>query len=102
MLLNTAVIAGLIFWFARYNAEGGLLRTFLMLLGVVIATALISLALPPSLFFLIVFVYVALLAAGLTFVCGTQPKQTGKIIGSFLLFRLCLWGVAALLTTRSG
>lgn len=102
MLLDSAVIAGLIFCFARYNAEGGLPRTFLMLLGVIVATVLVALALPASLGFLIVFVYIGLLAAGLTFVCGTQPRQTGKIIGSFLLFRLCLWGVAALLTTRSG
>lgn len=102
MLLDSAVIAGLIFCFARYNAEGGLPRTFLMLLGVIIATVLVALALPSFLSFLIVFVYVAFLAAGLTFICGTQPRQTGKIIGSFLLFRLCLWGIAALLTTRSG
>lgn len=101
MLLDTAVLAGLIFFFARYNAEGGMLRSFLMLFGVLIATVLIALILPPSLLFLIVFVYVALLAAGLTFVCGTQPKQTGKIIGSFVLFRLSLWGIAALLGGRA-
>ena len=101
MLLDTAVLAGLIFVFARYNAEGGLVRSFLMLFGVLIATVLTALILPPSLMFLVVFVYVALLAAGLTFVCGTQPRQTGKIIGAFVLFRLCLWGIAALLGGRA-
>ena len=102
MLVDTAVIAALVFCFARYNAQGGMPRTFLMLLGVLAVTVLIALALPSSLSFLIVFVYIALLAVGLTVVCGTQPKQTGKIIGSFLLFRLCMLGITALLTTRTG
>lgn len=99
MLLDSAVIAALIYIFARYNAEGGLLRSFLMLLGVLVITFLVALILPGPLGILVLPVYILLLAAGLTFMCGTQPRQTGKIIGSFLLFRFVLWGVSALLTS---
>ena len=99
MLLDSAVIAALIYIFARYNAEGGLLRSFLMLLGVIIVTFLVALILPGPLRILVLPVYILLLAAGLTFMCGTQPRQTGKIIGSFLLFRFVLWGISALLTS---
>lgn len=101
MFLDSAVIAGLIWFFARYNAEGGFVRALLMLLGVIISTVLIMVALPESLFILIIPAYLILLAAGLTFICGTQPKQTGKIIGCFLLYRLVLWGIPAMLRSSS-
>lgn len=99
MLLDAAVIAALIYVFARYNAAGGMLRSFLMLLGVIVVTVIVTVFLPEPLRFLALPVYVVLLAAGLTFVCGTQPRQTGSIIGIFLLYRLVLWGVPALLTS---
>lgn len=101
MLLDAGVVAGLIFIFARYNAEGGFLRAFLMLLGVLIISFLIAVALPESLLFLFVPIYVLLLAAGLTFMCGTQPRQTGKIIGGFLLFKFIMWGIPAFLASQS-
>lgn len=101
MLLDSAVIAALIFVFARYNADGGLLRSFLMLLGVIVATVVIAIALPDALTILVLPVYLLLLAAGLTFICGTQPKQTAKIIGCLLLFRLSLVGIAGLIRSTS-
>ena len=101
MLLDAGVVAGLIFIFARYNAEGGLLRAFLMLLGVLIASVVIAVALPESVRFLFVPIYIVLLAAGLTFICGTQPRQTGKIIGIFLLFKLLMWGIPALVSSQA-
>ena len=97
MLLDSAVIAALIYIFARYNAEGGLLRSFLMLLGVIVLTVAIMLALPGPLLVLVLPIYLMLLAVGLTVVCGTQPAQTGKIIGCFLLFRAGMWGIGALI-----
>lgn len=96
MFIDAAVIAALIYCFARYNAEGGFLRSFLMLLGVIIVAVLIIVVLPPLRYFLLP-IFVILLAAGLTFICGTQPRQTGKIIGVFLLYRLVMWGIPALI-----
>ncbi|HSH94651.1 MAG TPA: hypothetical protein VK968_10945 [Roseimicrobium sp.] len=101
MLLDSAIIAALIYIFARYNAEGGLMRSFLMLLGVIIVTVLAAVALTGALRILVLPIYIILLAAGLTFICGTQPKQTGKIIGCFIGVRLILWGVSALITADS-
>lgn len=98
MLLDSAVIAALIYCFARYNANGGLPRSFLMLLGVIIVTVLITIALPETWVFLGLPIYLILLAVGLTVICGTQPGQTRKIIGCFLLYRLGLWGIGALLS----
>lgn len=98
MLLDAGVIAACIFIFARYNAEGGFLRSFLMLLGVIIASLVLTAVLPASLRFLVLAVYIVLLAAGLTFVCGTQPGQTAKILGVFISYRLLLWGVPVLIT----
>lgn len=97
MLLDSAIIAILIYIFARYNAEGGMIRSYLMLAGAAISTVLIVLTLPESLSFLAPPIYLLLLAAGLTFVCGTQPRQTGKIIGVFVAIRLLFWGTAALI-----
>lgn len=97
MLLDSAVIAALIYMFARYNADGGFLRSFLMLLGVIVVTVLIMIVLPEPLMILVLPAYLLLLAVGLTVICGTQPKQTAKIIGCFLLYRLSLWGIAALI-----
>lgn len=99
MLLDSAVIAALIYIFARYNAAGGMLRSFFMLLGVIIATVLIMVVLPQSLFILVLPIYVILLAVGLTFICGTQPRQTGKTLGVFLIYRFILWGIPALFTS---
>lgn len=90
MLLDSAVIAGLIYYFARYNAEGGFFRAFIMLLVVALLTFAISMALPEELMVLSILIYLVLLAIGLTFICGTQPKQTSKIIGVFLLYRISL------------
>lgn len=97
MILDALVIAVLIYIFARYNAEGGLLRCFLMLIGVLVVTIIAMIALPEALLILTLPIFVILLAAGITFICGTQPRQTGKIIASFLAFRLCMWGLATLL-----
>jgi|GEM_PF-6068577 len=94
LLIDAAVIAGLIHLFARYNANGGMLYAFLMLLAVTAATIVAIVAIPESLHVLILPIYLLLLAVGLTVICGTQPRQTAKIIGCFLLFRLAFFGLA--------
>lgn len=99
MLLDSAVIAALIFIFARYNASVGLVYSFVMLFCVCLVTVVIAITLPDSLAILILPIHLLLLAIGLTVICGTQPKQTGKIIGCFLLFRLGLWGIGAALSS---
>ena len=67
----------------------------------IIATVLAIISLPKPLLFLTLPIFVILLAAGLTFISGTQPRQTGKIIGIFILYRFCLWGIPALINHGS-
>lgn len=96
MLLNAGVIAALVFIFAQHNASGGIARTFVMLLCITIATLLIAALLSLSAIWCVI-IYVVLLAVGLTFICGTQPRQTAKIIGIFITFRLVMSAITILL-----
>ncbi len=90
LLLDAAVVAGLLYVFARHNANGGFLYGFLTIFAVTLVTFGAALALPPDLMILIVPIYLILMAVGLTVICGTQPKQTAKILGCFLGYRIVM------------
>lgn len=102
LAFDVLLIAALIWGFARYNARTGILFSFFTILATILLTSVtyaIFAKLGLRLGHFVLIPNILILAACLTFINGTQPNQTAKIVGWFLVVKI-IFGVIWSLLTR--
>ncbi len=97
LIIDVVLIAGLIWAFARYNARTGILFSFFTVLVTVVLSVITAVVLAPARIGLWLLVpQLVYLAGCLTFINGTQPRQTVKIVGWYLVVKIVIAALWAL------